>query len=101
MIEFLNETPLEKPLIFDTHAHYDDERFDEIRDELLSSFDKNGVGAVISCGCDKKSSIKALEMAEKYDNVYVICVQDEIEKKYPISVWPAEKTLFIEDLPLP
>ena len=70
MIEFLNETPLEKPLIFDTHAHYDDERFDEIRDELLSTLTKNGVGAVISCGCDKKSSIKALEMAEKYDNVY-------------------------------
>ncbi len=70
MIEFLNETPLEKPLIFDTHAHYDDERFDEIRDKLLSTLTKNSVGAVISCGCDKKSSIKALEMAEKYDNVY-------------------------------
>lgn len=70
MIEFLNETPLEKPLIFDTHAHYDDERFDEIRKELLSSFEKNGVGAAITCGCDKKSSLKALEMAEKYDNVY-------------------------------
>lgn len=70
MIEFLNETPLEKPLIFDTHAHYDDERFDEIRDKLLSTLTKNGVGAVISCGCDKNSSKKALEMAEKYDNVY-------------------------------
>ncbi len=70
MIEFFNETPLKEPLIFDTHAHYDDERFDDIRDALLSSLHKNGVGAVITCGCDKESSIKALNMAERYPNVY-------------------------------
>ena len=70
MIEFLNETPLKEPLIFDTHAHYDDERFDDIREELLSSLQKNGVGAAITCGCDKESSKKALEMAEKYQNVF-------------------------------
>lgn len=70
MIEFLNETPLTSPLIFDTHAHYDDERFNEIRDELLSSLENNGVGGVITCGCDKESSLKALSMAEKYPNVF-------------------------------
>lgn len=70
MIEFLNETPLKEPLIFDTHAHYDDERFDDIREELLSSLQKNGVYAAITCGCDKESSKKATEMAEKYENVF-------------------------------
>lgn len=50
---------------------------------------------------EMRISLLMYENIEKYDNVYVICVQDEIEKKYPISVWPAEKTLFIEDLPLP
>ncbi len=70
MIEFLNETPLKEPLIFDTHAHYDDERFDDIREELLSSLQKNGVDAAITCGCDKESSKKATEMAEKYENVF-------------------------------
>ena len=56
--------------IFDTHAHYDDSRFDEDRDELLSSLYSKGVTNVINCGCDLKSSLKALELAEKYDFIY-------------------------------
>ena len=56
--------------IFDTHAHYDDSRFDEDRNELLSSLYSKGVTNVINCGCDLKSSLKALELAEKYDFIY-------------------------------
>ena len=56
--------------IFDTHAHYDDSRFYEDRDELLSSLYSKGVTNVINCGCDLKSSLKALELAEKYDFIY-------------------------------
>lgn len=43
------------------------------------------------------------ENLEKNDNVYVVCVQDKSEKKYPITgnVWPFKETLFIESLPLP
>lgn len=56
--------------IFDTHAHYDDSRFDEDRDELLSSLSHKGVTNIINCGCDLKSSLTTLELAEKYDFIY-------------------------------
>ncbi len=56
--------------IFDTHAHYDDSRFDEDRDELLSSLSEKGVSNIVNCGCDLKSSLTTLELAEKYDFIY-------------------------------
>lgn len=56
--------------IFDTHTHYDDERFDEIRDELFYEMHQNGVCGIVTCGCDEASSKKALEMAEQNDFVY-------------------------------
>lgn len=37
-------------MIFDTHAHYDDEAFDEDRDEVLTSLRKRGVGTVVNVG---------------------------------------------------
>lgn len=70
MIEFFNETPLTEPLIFDTHAHYEDERFDEYREEMFGAFNLKGVGRILTCGCDKESTLKAIEISEKYDYVY-------------------------------
>ena len=70
MIDFLYETPLSAPLIFDSHAHYDDSRFTDIKDELLNQLPKSGVGGVITCGCDVNSSKSACEIAENYDYIY-------------------------------
>ena len=56
--------------IFDTHAHYDDEAFDEDREILLSSLKGRGVSLVIDCGCDAASSKKAIELSDKYDFIY-------------------------------
>lgn len=70
MIDFLDESPLKSPLIFDTHAHYDDTRFEEYLDELLISMQSHGVGKIITCGCDSNSSKNALKLAEKYNYVY-------------------------------
>ncbi len=56
--------------IFDTHAHYDDERFSEDRDELLSSLFKQSVSHIINCGCDLKSSLTTIALAEKYPQLY-------------------------------
>ena len=56
--------------IFDTHAHYDDEKFDEDRDELLLSLPSLGVINVINCGCDLASSRKSIEFSEKYKHFY-------------------------------
>lgn len=70
MSDFLEECPLNEPLIFDSHAHYDDAKFNGIRDELLESLPRHGVCGIINCGCDIKSSKKALSFAEKYPYIY-------------------------------
>ena len=56
--------------IFDTHAHYDDSRFDGDRDELLSGLPQRGVCNVINIGCDVHSSQLSLDMADRYGHVY-------------------------------
>ena len=43
-------------MLFDTHAHYDDERFDEDRDALLASMPENNVGLILNPGCDAETS---------------------------------------------
>ena len=59
--------------IFDTHAHYDDEAFNEDRDELLDALPKNDVKCVINQGIDIKTSKFSIELAEKYSYIYAIC----------------------------
>lgn len=54
----------------DSHAHLDDRRFDRYRDRLIKSLLENDVEAVLNPGADLKSSKKAVEIAEKYPNVY-------------------------------
>lgn len=57
-------------MIFDSHAHYDDERFNDTRDELLLELCKNGVCGIINCGTDIDTSLFSVSLAEKYDFVY-------------------------------
>ncbi|MCR4843345.1 MAG: TatD family hydrolase [Eubacterium sp.] len=57
-------------MIFDTHAHYDDSKFDEDRDELLASLAEAGVGTVVNVGCDIQSSQNSLDLSRKYDFIY-------------------------------
>ena len=56
--------------IFDTHSHYEDSRFDDIRDQLFTTMHQNGVCGIVTCGCDDSSSRAALSMAMQYDFVY-------------------------------
>lgn len=56
--------------IFETHAHYDDEAFDEDRYQLLEELPKQGVCGIITAGADLKSSASAVELAEKYSYMY-------------------------------
>ena len=56
--------------IFDTHAHYDADRFDSDRDTVLSALPGDGVGLVVDPGCDLPSSRAAVALAEKYSHVY-------------------------------
>lgn len=57
-------------VIFDTHAHYDDEAFEIDREEVLNSLKNNNVCGIINAGTDIKSSEKVLELAKKWDFIY-------------------------------
>lgn len=57
-------------MYFDTHAHYDDERFDPDRHSLLAELPRMGVNLVLNPGCDKESSEKAIEYAQSYPHMY-------------------------------
>jgi TatD DNase family protein len=72
-------------MIFETHAHYDDPRFDADREELLSSLPAAGIGRVINVGADMASSRSSLELAEAYDFIYAA-----------VGVHPSETTPLTE-----
>ncbi len=52
--------------IFDSHAHYMSEEFNENRTALLDSLPAQNVGAVMDCGVDYESTIQSLTYGEKY-----------------------------------
>ena len=58
---------------FDSHAHLDDERFNEDREEIIEKINKSGVTKFISAGYSLESSKKAIELSEKYDYIYATC----------------------------
>ena len=57
-------------MLFDTHAHYDDERFDGDRDALLASMPERGVELIVNPGCTVKTSRTAVELAARFAHVY-------------------------------
>ncbi len=57
-------------MIFDTHAHYDDESFDADRDALLLSLPEKGVGGVINVGAALQGARDSVALSEKFPFVY-------------------------------
>ncbi len=56
--------------IFDSHAHYDDESFQEDRDTLLPMLKERGVVGILNCGSTLQGAVDSFELAEKYDFIY-------------------------------
>ena len=56
--------------IFDSHAHYDNNRFDADRGELLDSLPQKGVARVLNAASDLQSSLTGLALCERYDYFY-------------------------------
>ena len=57
-------------MIFDSHAHYDDEQFDCDREELLDSMQEHGIGGIINVGASMEGVFASQELAEKYPFIY-------------------------------
>ena len=58
--------------LFDSHAHYDDEKFDNDRKEIIEQTLKNGVSNFIVAGYNIESSKKALNIVKEYKELYSI-----------------------------
>ncbi len=58
--------------LFDSHAHYNDEKFDNDRDEIIKETLENNVSNFIVAGYSIKSSKKAIEISNKYKQAYSI-----------------------------
>ena len=58
---------------FDSHAHYNDEKFEEDLSEVIKKIKDANVTKVINAGYGLASSKKALEQVKKYDFMYAIC----------------------------
>ena len=55
--------------IIDTHAHYNDDQFDEDRDAILASLPANGIVKIINCGTDVSSSRFSKTLATQFPHV--------------------------------
>lgn len=57
-------------MLIDSHAHLDDDRFDKDRDKVIRDLKNQGIELVINPGADVASSVKAVSLANKYENIY-------------------------------
>lgn len=57
-------------MIFDTHAHYDSEQFNEDREELLCSMEEQGVGTIVNVCASYASCERVTNMVQKYPFMY-------------------------------
>ena len=72
--EFFSKTPSPiyegGTMIFETHAHYDDEQFDLDREELLSSMPEQGVGTIVNVSATYESCERVVELVKRYSFMY-------------------------------
>ena len=57
-------------MIFDSHAHHDDQAFDHDREDLLSSLAAQGVGTVVNVGASLEGTKRTVELCKAYPFVY-------------------------------
>lgn len=79
--------------MIDSHAHLDDEAFDDDRDQVINALYENGIDFIVNIACDLKSSKTSQELAKTYENIYAtvgvhphdaITYTDEVEETLKI-----------------
>lgn len=75
--------------IFDSHAHYNDEKYNDDRQEVFEKLKNVGIDKVVSAGYNLESSKESIQLGNKYDFIYSTCgispndipdTQEELEK---------------------
>lgn len=57
-------------MLIDSHAHLDDSRFDKDREQLIKDLGNNNIELIINPGSDVATSVKAVSLAQKHENIY-------------------------------
>ena len=57
-------------MLFDSHAHIDDEKFDADREQVIHRAIENGVTGIINVGCSMASSARSVALAAQYESIY-------------------------------
>ncbi len=82
--------------IFDTHAHYDDEAFDEDRDVLIPDLHKSGIEYIVNVGASLDTTKATLELAGKYDHIFAsvgVHPSDITDLNEDTFAWLSEQTI--------
>ena len=73
--------------MIDTHIHLNDEAYNDTLDNIIKDANAVGVTKMFVIGCDYNTSLKAISIARKYDNIYAIVglhpseVDKEVDKE--------------------
>ncbi len=80
---------------FDSHAHYDDEKFNNDREELIESLKNENVTKIVSAGYCLEGSRKAIQLSEKYSFIYctVGISPNDIKDNYLEDITEIDKIL--------
>ncbi|OEG00282.1 hydrolase TatD [Vulcanibacillus modesticaldus] len=57
-------------MLIDTHAHLDDEKFEEDREEVILRAKENGLSHIINVGYNRKTILATLDLIDKYDFIF-------------------------------
>lgn len=57
-------------MIFDSHAHYDDESFDEDREQVIKELKENGIVGILNCGASLEGARASVKLSKEYDFIY-------------------------------
>lgn len=84
-------------MIFETHAHYDDDKFTEDRDELILAVHESGVHPIINVGASIHSTQTTLELAKHYPFIYAavgVHPSDVADLNEDTFAWLKEQTAY-------
>lgn len=95
-------------MIFDSHAHYDDEAFDKDRDCLLSTLEEQGVGCIVNVGARFRGAKDSVELSMRYPHVYAavgvhpdhVGELDEVKMQHLREMCTMEKTVAVGEIGL-
>lgn len=61
---------MEFRMLFDSHAHYDDNKFDQDRQDVIEKVRQSGVAFIVNAASNIPSSIDSIALSQEYEFIY-------------------------------